>query len=434
MVAVTPPFQAPDEAAHFMRAWSVAEFQVVAGPGGVVNVPVNVATLPRRLGSDVGGDWAANHYSPGSLGTFLSERISSSSRPQYTSAAGYPLFGYAPQALGIELARAVGRSPLAGLYLARMLNLLATVLLLFAAIRVAPYGKALFALVGLLPMFVFEAASVSPDGLAIAGCFLFFAMTLRLSTRSCVKRSELVALLLVGAILLNAKVGYAVVVLLVLMLLPSQFPSTRRWALWTAGIVSAALGAALVFAVTAPTAPATRLGSLGLGRVDAGAQLSYVLRHPFAFAKVLYDTFDAQLLGLDHSRLPLGEMAYGVLGWLAIHLPTVGLWAVVLAALIFLQYRGETIPTTARQRAVMAGTGLTFVVAVSLALYVGWTSVGGAVVNGLQGRYFIPIIPLLLFGLYGLRPRRERMLVAGLLAVAVVVVVTSLATLARYYY
>jgi hypothetical protein len=48
----------------------------------------------------------------------------------------------------------------------------------------------------------------------------------------------------------------------------------------------------------------------------------------------------------------------------------------------------------------------------------GWNAVGAAVISGLQGRYFIPVVMLGLLSIYGIRLTRQRTLVAMLLVVA----------------
>ena len=200
IIVVTPPFQTADEPAHFYRAWSVANLQVLAHPDATVSVPENVVTLPERLGSGVGGNWASNEYSVGRAVRMLWEPISKTTREQATSAASYPAVGYLPQATGIEIARVQGH-PLLALYLGRIGNLVAAVVLVFFAIRIAPFGKPLLALVALLPMFVFQTAGLSPDVLVLSGCLLFLALVLRYAREDRLNRRELGLLAVVGVLL-----------------------------------------------------------------------------------------------------------------------------------------------------------------------------------------------------------------------------------------
>jgi hypothetical protein len=74
------------------------------------------------------------------------------------------------------------------------------------------------------------------------------------------------------------------------------------------------------------------------------------------------------------------------------------------------------------------------VLAVSAGTYVDATPVGAATLHGLQSRYYLPVLPLALFSIYGIRLRRPRSTVLLLSALVVVVVVATLALLLRYYY
>jgi len=149
------------------------------------------------------------------------------------------------------------------------------------------------------------------------------------------------------------------------------------------------------------------------------------MQHPWAFTKVLYRTFDQQ-------SVMLAQGGYGILGWLTLSLPTVGMCAMTLAAALFLGYR-ETVRTTPWQRLVMVTTGVVLVCAVSLALYAGWSAVAAPVVSGLQGRYFVPVLALGLYAIYGIRPSRERTVLLILVAAVGIAAVTTLVALMKYY-
>lgn len=425
MVLVVPPFQAPDEAAHYYRAWSVADLQLVAHSGRTVDLPENVGNLPKRVGSNV-MDWSANHYSAKTAWSLLSERISPTHRSQVTTAAAYGPIGYVPQAAAIEFVRVAGHSPLLGMYLGRLFNLIAGAIIVFFAIRLMPFGKALMALVGLLPMTVAQMASVSADGVALSGALLFTAIILFLSQKEALTTKHIVWLGIAAAILLNAKSGYALLALLVFVVVPGQLGGIKRYAVCVGSVLVAAFAISGIVMVLAPETSSASLVAAGIVGIDQGAQLSFVASHPYAFLKVLYQTFEAQ-------AVPLANETYGVLGYLTVGLPYVGMAAVGLAAVLFLG-REEPVDLTSRQRIVMLLTGGVLAGAIVLALYLGWSPVASKVVVGLQGRYFIPVVALGLFAVYGIRLRRQWVLAALLVVVVTVAAVTTLATLLNFYY
>lgn len=425
MVFLVPPFQVPDEPAHYFRAWSVAELQVFAHRDQTVDIPSNVATLPSRVGSAV-VEWSAASYSTHRARSLLWEPLSKTMQRQTTSAAGYSPVGYLPQAAGIEVARLLGHSPLLGLYLARAFNLLFSALIVFFALRLVPFGKSLMAIVALLPMSVSLMASASPDALVISGAMLVTALAVNFSRRERVSAHDMVWLGVAAAVMLNVKPGYAVLALLALMITPRQIGGARRWLVGEASVIGIACAVGGLVMITAPSASSASLASLGVPGVNQHEQLSLLAHNPLIFAQVVITTFDG--IGLW-----LAQSAYGLLGWLTVGLPLVGLGLAGLAVVLLLS-QNEPIPTTPWQRGVLASVALLLAGTVSLAMYVTWTSVGAPAISGLQGRYFIPAIVPALFALYGIRLTRERTLVSLLLVVAIVLALTTLKALVVSYY
>jgi len=425
IVVVVPPFQSPDEPAHYLRAWSVANLQLVSSPDQTVTVPENVASLPDRIGSAM-IDWRTNLYSPRLARSLLWERISLRRQEQYTSASGAGPVGYLPPAVGIAVARGIQHSPLLGFYLGRACNLLASVIIVFFAIRLLPFGKPLMVLVGLFPMTISQMASLSPDGLALSGALMFVALVLSRAQKEAVTTRDVVWLGLAATVLLNAKVGYAVLAMLVFVLAPRQLGGFKRYATCTGFVLAAAFAVAGALFLTAPAASTASLAKLGVTGVDPAGQLSFVTHHPYAFLKVLYATFETY-------ATPLAQQTYGVLGWLQVGLPYVGMLLVGLAVVLFLG-QTESVGLVAWQRFVIILTGAAFAAEIGLALYMSWSAVASPVVVGLQGRYFIPVTLLVLLGIYGVRLRTQRAAILLMIGVVAIVILTTLRALVKFYY
>ena len=109
--------------------------------------------------------------------------------------ASYGPVGYVPQAAGIAIGRLIGVEPLTAFYLGRLTNLLISIALAFFAIRLAPFGKPLFLLIGLLPMTMFELASLSCDALTISGAIFFTALLLWASTKEALRGAVVAGIL-----------------------------------------------------------------------------------------------------------------------------------------------------------------------------------------------------------------------------------------------
>ena len=101
--------------------------------------------------------------------------------------------------------------------------------------------------------------------------------------------------MLSAVLLLNAKPGYALLSILLLLLLPRQFSSRVAYAATVGGSIVPSGLLTLLFMKLAPNASEFLAQFLGAdNHVDSPAQLRHVLTHPLAFAGAVGSTLDAQ--------------------------------------------------------------------------------------------------------------------------------------------
>ena len=426
LVFLTPPLQTFDELAHYYRAWSVAEGQIVVPASGRVDLPSGAEALTGLFPT---GPMAfrLQKMSLDGLQAGLGQSLGSTSVPSSSAAASYGPIGYLPQAIGVDLIWLVRGPPLAALYLGRLLNLLAAVLLTYFGLRLLPFAKLAVGLVALLPMTMMEMASLSPDALLIGGSIFFVGLVVRCTTKERVSGRDIALLVLSAVLLLNAKPGYALLSLLLLLLLPRQFSSRLAYAATVGGSIVASGLLTLVFMKLAPNAGEFLAVFLGAdNRVDGPAQLRYVIAHPLDFARAVGNTVSSQ--GVFLLRQTVAAYAWGQrnIGDLVVLVAAMGVAAVLTVA--------ETVNFAAWRRVLMLGVGLLTAVVVALGLYMGWTAVGAQEIAGLQGRYFVPCFILGFIGLAGF-PFGKRWAVPVVIgAVVLVLIAVNLYTLLTYYY
>jgi uncharacterized membrane protein len=435
LLLVVPPFQAPDEQSHYLRAWSVSQGQLVANRDATVRVPADVASLPERIGSFV-VDWSKNDYSLSEAFRLLDEPISGGQVDAAGSAAAYGPLGYLPQASAMRLVAWLRGSPLLGFYAARLANLLAAILMTYFAIRIAPLGKPLLTVIALFPMTIFLTASVSPDAMTIAGGLFLTSLLLKYSCMERLHKSQLMFLFVLTILLVNVKPGYVALSLLLLLLRPRQFGSKLRYALFVAGTWAAVLAVALVIMKVAPNRQLMIEAQLGAGNLmDGSAQISYVIHHPMAFLRVLFNSLDGGLVfsGKYEALSFLGKSTLGTLGWVTIWLPETALLAIV-AAIMMLMAKRESTTITSWQRWVLLSTFVAVTLTICLAMYTQATPLGALSIWGLSGRYFIPCLPALLFAAYGIRLTRQGAVILLILLLLVYVVYSTMRTVLSFYY
>jgi uncharacterized membrane protein len=395
---ITPPFQVPDEIAHYYRAYQVSEGHLVARPanGGYGDLlPEDMEKQVKGLVGTVGFN-PETKYDAGKSWRNLRQPLDSKrlSEVDFENTAAYSPMAYMPQAVGVGAARTLKLSLVAQLFLGRLVNLAVWIALVFCAIRLIPFGKwALFAL-ALTPMSLFEAASVSPDALVNGSAFLFAAVCLRLilATRA-ITRWEYTWLVVPVVIFALTKVVYLPLTALLILVPAKNFGSSRKkWIFITAALMTGLLLAGLW------NYRVRHIQELALAkaRAEVGSeitprqQLKFITSNPTAYVRAILNSY-VTTRG-DH----IEQEFIGVLGWLDTKIP---LWITTLdIVLIAYCLASIQIPRgpTLRERAVTFLAAFVSLVGATTALYVYYTPVGYLYVVGLQGRYLIPLSPLLI--------------------------------------
>lgn len=377
-VFATPPTYVPDEVAHFWRAASLAH--------GSLRPPVEngVARAPLPEGYQVFVFCVYRNLAAGEridphqleLAWSIDHRAD---RPVRLPIVGtYSPVAYVPQIFAALLGRIFDWRPMIVFYLGRIFALIAFVALARYAIVTTPFLKIGFMAAALLPMTLFMAASWSADALTIGLTFAATAVALRLSR-------NVVLPFLLGM----CKPGYFLVALL-----------AKRWTPLLAGVAGFVLMALL--AVSPPRPKQDCLPTTVIAR-------------------------DFLARGVEYA-----EQMAGRLGLLDVFLPkwAIGLeWLLLVAILLT---AGEAIPRAQRLTAI--AVALALMIAISATLYLTWTPNCAETVEGIQGRYFLPILPLLLLGLSNPRWRWWRPGAFTTSVIALVVNAVALHALVERYY
>ncbi|MGH7289556.1 MAG: DUF2142 domain-containing protein [Myxococcota bacterium] len=421
----TPPHDPADEAKHHARAWLIGEGRLdVIGtkPGHAASVPRSIVRLHARghhyseeqlrSGHIPAGTRRAPPHQKSEIEALHDRPLAVNDRIEVRYAGAYNPVVYAPAVAALWLARQLDLSAVGGLLLARLFGLAAWCLGIFAALRIAPSQRWLLCGVALLPMSVFQAASISADPLSQVAIFVWFAVLLRGASLPVL----LGAALGVGL----AKPGYAPLALASFWL-PGEPASLGR----RSGVALAALAAA-----TLPTlAWAYVLADAGqpalVPGADSAGQLTHILRHPFDFLA---------LVGrISVALLPSWlEGMVGNLGHLDVEIPGVfsalGLAALVASAGIDRGGLGRGL------RLGWLAVSAVCALAILMLAYMGWNPVGAPRIQGVQGRYFLLMLPFALVALPGLPFLREdRLRIAIVATLLAVLAVSAERMLDRYY-
>ena len=302
---------------------------------------------------------------------------------------------YFPQAIAIRLSAVLHFSPLTIFYLARLSGLVTAIFLTFHAIRRMPSHGWVLCAFALLPTTVFSRSTLDADQITNAFAFFFIATTLReIVRKDPIHLKNIFALAVTAFIAAQCKNVYLFLPLLAIAIPRVRLNSGMQRVISLLlialpGFIGSVTWLALVrhdFALhSSPTY------TIAAGTVDIVQQSSFVLHHPLSYLVILLKT----LFGTPFFAKILIDI-FGVFG------PPLTLPALVIFILIVL-----FAAIVASDRSLIAHygkvtrylTGLIIGVffCISLtALYVQWTPLGADHVSGFQGRYLLPLLPLLL--------------------------------------
>ncbi len=429
LVALTPLGQVPDEIAHAIRADSVRHGQFVAR-----RMPTPEADGATRIGAGFDADYGIYDVMDSTVAATLAKaaRVARGEAHWHgslgwidlTPLAIYAPVFYLPAALAIGVAARLHAEPAGALLAARYVNLGLFLLLGAAALLLARRGQGLMFCVLGLPMTLSLAASLNQDGLLIGTACLGIALLTRGGGARDPARLAAMALL---ALIPMVKPPYGVLALLLLL------PLRRDWRSWAGGIAAVAvvlLPGALwsvynqaFVAEPMPYAPQPA-GPLWPGTPGEMFRASI----PTVQARVLFaDPWRLLTLPWDTLRQDvwLVRQTIGVLGWLSVVLPAwyYTLWLYAGAAGLLadaLRQDRQALALRWMDRALLLLGALVALWVIFDAQYLLWTHIGHPLVEGVQGRYLLPLLPLAGLAVSGLvaAPRAGRALLLVLPVIA----------------
>lgn len=315
---------------------------------------------------------------------------------------------YVPGALGLLAGKTFGLTPLHTFYLGRLFMLLAYLLMGAAAIGLARFGNSLIFAVLTLPSAVNLASSYSQDGLIICACALAAGMLTRCHGR--LGPSWFTALAALTAAIL-AKTPY--MALLGFCLPPLLAPSAWRAAPGLprrAGLVLLACalpGGWLLHSILSHSfadflhysCPAYHPGPLWPGPrgiwvhdVRTARNLKVLLAHPL---EIIWLPLSSAAKGWRET----GRHMLGVISWNDVPIWT---WEYpCLLPALGAAMAGAAAARPGWARGLDAGFGALALfcafIGMELSLYITFTRAGMARIDGVQARYFLPLLPFFIF-------------------------------------
>lgn len=402
LVVLTPPLRGPDEPAHFLRAYGIA--------GGAI-VPMMTDDVGRRgllLPAPVYDGYTffadARAKFAGASFTYFEvfadyrrwqaerpEKLRRANRPpvfvHYEGSEGYTPAPYVPHAAAAAVAKVFDLGFLPAFYLMRLAGLAFTIVVAAYAIARAQRLQWAFVFIAMLPAALYGRAVISADGAALAFTMVVTALCLN-AARSDSSGGVLERSLWMTLSVLSKPPHIVFVALEPMTRRFRELP--RRWRVLAAVVAPGLiLLLAWLFAISGDMAAWRMIEAMRLApeEFDPVRKARFLLESPLHFPALMWTTL------ADQSDL-LWRQLIGVLGWLDVWLRRE---AYVLLGLILILLLFDKLDVTRTVRLRIAFYCLIivlgYVIGVYLIFYLTWTPIHAPTIWGVQGRYFVVILP-----------------------------------------
>ncbi len=396
-VFAMPPGVAPDEPNHFRRAYEVSEGKFISARESADGEGGNY--LPNSINEIFRVEPGAMRYSD------MPNIVAESSQPasevfqNFGNTALYSPIVYVPQATGILVGRVLHLPMIIIFYLARISNLVFWIIIGYFAIKKLPFGKNVLLLVLFLPISMQAASSCQADAITNISAIALFAVVLdKIKSRKILSTKEYITTIALAFVVSMSKIVYLPLIFLLLLLPKECFKGKRERALKIGLALLAIVAVNLMWlAISAGFLVQFREG------VNSGEQVKFILSNPIRYLMIVGTSIVDQGIfyffsffgsNLAHFNIGLAEP-----------------YILFLAFFIFYTYMKESrkaIDLSIKQKTVIGIISIICIGLIFTSIYVQWTAVGNPIIEGIQGRYFIPLALPILFLLNPLKDSTKK--------------------------
>jgi uncharacterized membrane protein len=328
----------------------------------------------------------------------------------YAGSEGYSPVAYLPQAAAALIARVLDLEFLPTLYLMRFAGLAALTALIAYAIAIVPNLSWAFLSIAMLPAAIYGRSVISADGSALAGAMVVIASWVRIGISQQPQKSNWHPFWVTLSALTKPP---NVVFVFLFPLHRMRMPHWQLFVLTAVPAISLTTIWTLSSGADAASWRMVEITGQNLGAFDPSTKLVLLAKHPMHFIAAVRRTWhDADF----------GELWLQVIGVLGLFDVVLRSWVYpTLTVLLFSTFLARLpVDLAARWRIAFLSSVsiLAYLAAVYLIGYLVFTPAGEASVWGIQGRYFVPILPLMALCVATLLNRAPPKAIIGALAIS----------------
>ena len=380
MLFLIPPFNVPDEGAHFIKSFETS--YINNNDGGYSNLPKSIEDFFYKYvqGSH---DGSTKYNGKNYLSDFLQNGeydIRSENIKDYTNTKFLSVVPYIPSIITIAIARIINLSPLLLVLIGKFTNLLITITLCYLALKKIPCFKKVLFVIALFPIFLQQAGAINMDWLTnLSSLLIVVSVFYYRQTEKEIGIKDIALMSLIAIILAYCKFGYFPILLMVL-LIPNEKFKDKKYA-----IIFKTL-----FIVLPSLLSYLQNSSLGISNDSPYYHIEYALSHPFSAMKVYFAT--------AFERMPL-DIFRGLFDGFGVstqwHSSLVMYVLIALYVLLIASSGNGEKQFNWKERTLMLILSFLMICIIYSAMFFGWTYFGAPTIDGLQPRYFIPPVILI---------------------------------------
>lgn len=382
MIFIITPGNVPDEPSHYVRSY-IDSMLISDEAKDNVKLPADINRFFNKFTHSV--HKLDVKYSGISYMTEISRNIDySNSSDIVTNYQNTRYLSFLPYLLA-SIINFIGRNLnlpiLIVFWVCRLGNFVISTILCYLAIKTTPKFKKIFAMLAIFPVFLQQAAGIDMDYLTNSVAFLFIANIFKYRFGDTeLKIKDILLISGIGVALGLCKFGYFPILLLTLLIPNSKFYSKKRAIVFKLALLILPIVISCAANFTAVSNPNESTDKY---------TITSVLSNPINSAKICLKTFFKRFEADTFSGLING------FGWSTKYQLEISLWTFSAVSIIILFSDNEDSKDLRKKdRIIMIVVWAVIYLILYGVAFTEWTSIESGTINGLQARYFVPILPL----------------------------------------
>jgi uncharacterized membrane protein len=402
---IIPVGAVPDEPSHMYNAYNLSNrmMGIDAGDGSNILARADDVNFPFRFRKIT-----KKYYNTYYEAFFDKAEDTTLTGSTYPVMSDVPAFLYFLPALGITLGRLAGLGTLMTFSLGRLFNMLFFVWAIYYSIKKLPFGKSVMFVWAVLPKVLQQTSSYSYDNGIFALSAIITALTLKfLYSSEKPKKSEIIIYVLALILIIPCKQHALFPVAAFSLTLVVKYLKQKREKLkafaeahkkkicWIVAVCGCLVLAAAAVKGVQTVRYLTADDMINTNYIEyanhTGYTVGYFIKNPVKLLLIFYQTIMGQ------GETFLREMLGDYLGWRSIFVS--GLFIsvyIVLFVFAFMRRENEEVYIGAGTKAYMWLISLLVCGIAMMAMLLYWTANTEYAIAGVQGRYFLPVLPMAL--------------------------------------